>query len=319
MTPWGDERGGGSLAVAVVLFGAGIVWFGRDTGDGQGRRDEPGAPFPEGQLLVPGPIDGHRLERVERTDASRQLGEPLDGRGPIVVTEVDGGVVALTTISADVVRQREGDEQYAFQERVVGGVRVIGYLDDDLVPGVWMLLDKPALSWFETSDTIVTATSIGLREDQLAEVVEQVELTSAGEIAAPGEVIGTIPTTWKFPMPGVTAQYDDDGYEQSISVIGASPEVQAAYRALAPADLITGGPVVSCCPGHIESPPRDERIDGRDVHIATIDFWKRIVVVEGDPGAVIVADFHLDEDALLAIVESLSPTPPEEFQPLTPQ
>ena len=91
----------GMVAVLAVI---GAVWRLRDGDDADTR---PPPSYPRDQLLVPGEIPRYDLVALARTDARRLRGAYADGRGPMVVTSIDGAVVALTTASADAVHARD--------------------------------------------------------------------------------------------------------------------------------------------------------------------------------------------------------------------
>lgn len=282
------------------------------------RSDDPPPSYQPGDLLVPGEFDGHEIVDLERTGvavASSRQGIPQS----LLVTRFSDAVVAIG--ATPVAEMSDFQRSFLDDDRdrsTVGDAPAVRY-GSRVFPWTPAEEERTWLSWMETDDVVVSIASRDLDRDDLESFAEQVDLDDRGEIVAPGEVIGEIPSTWALPEPGILAVYTGWDSPTSVVVHSASPDVQAAYLALAPDGAINERTQASCCTGHTGEARSEVRVGDRSATIATLDLMTRILVIEGDPGAVMLVGPEPSNDDLVALATTLTPVAPEDFDPFGPQ
>lgn len=261
-----------------------------------------------GEVYVPGPIEGHAIGAVSRIRIGDPVYGELHGTGPLVVTEVDGAIVGVVAAQASAIE--------------AGWSGVPGALGpDDRVPSVGdrptvavlgELLAAPrpgtSIGWRATDDTMVSVASRDLDLAGLVGVAERVTVGAGGELTVPGTEIGRIPRSWTAPQPSIRVRYGGD----EVVVHTARPDVQAAYAALLhedPSSFLEQVADPACCQPEILRERRTVEIGERTGTLGTLTPTIRVLVVDGDPGAVLLAEVGVgvaDDTTLVAIAESLT-------------
>lgn len=261
-----------------------------------------------GEVYVPGPVEGHTITAVARVRVGDPVYDRLHGTGPLVVTAVDGAVVGVVTVPTAAVEAALGASPGALgpDERVpaVAGRATVAALGDRIAAPQ----PAEAIGWRAVDATMAAAASRDLDLAGLVEVAERVRVAADGRVTVPGAEIGRIPPVWNAPQPAVRVRYGAD----EVIVHTAGPAVQAAYRALVhddPAATIDPLTDPSCCQPEILTPQHTVEIGERTGVLGTLTATTRVLVVEGDPGAVLLAEVGLgvaDDATLLAMADSLT-------------
>lgn len=301
-------------AVGVAVAVASFVLVTRDGGGGA-----PGSDFdiPEDGLLVPGgDVREYELTRVGVTER-----EVLDDDvGPLVVTRVEGHVVAVGSASAVQARARAGELGPDPRQATIGDRPTVdyGWHMTPFIEG-----EGEEIAWLATDDTVLSVSSRSLDLEGLVAVAGEVGLDGDGEVVVPGEVVGEIPSMWSAPRPGTSAVFErtEDFYRRiRIAVVPASRSTQEAYLALvAPDGSIDGRTVSSCCRSPIP-PRRTLDVDGREAIAAALNAELHMVVLPGDPGVVLLVPGgrfqSVPHDVWLAeLAGSLEAVPEDELAP----
>jgi hypothetical protein len=294
---------GPPVAAAALLLVALVAACGDD--------DDRGVEVPvaaAGDVYVPGPVEGHPIEAVTRVRVGDPVYDRLHGTGPLVVTEVDRAVVGVVTVPVATVEAAWGATPGALDpdERMpeIAGRPTVATLGDRIAA------PRPAetIGWRVDDATMAAAASSELDLVGLVAVAERVGVDGDGDVTVPGAEIGRIPPVWNAPQPAVRVRYGAD----EVVVHTATPSVQAAYRALLhddPATTIEPLTEPRCCQPEILAPLRTVDIGERTGVLGTLTSTTRVLVVDGDPGAVLFAEVGLgvaDDATLLAIADSLT-------------
>ncbi|MFP3899696.1 MAG: hypothetical protein ACLFXM_02495 [Acidimicrobiia bacterium] len=293
----------GARAIAMALA---VVAAAGACGD-----DDDGIELPEvdaGEMYVPGPVDGHPITAVRRIRVGDPVFDRMHGIGPLTVARVDGAVVGVVTVPSATMEAawRGIPDALGPDPRVpsIAGHPTVAVLGD----GFAAPHPAQAVGWRTGTGTMVAAASRDVDLPGLVAVAERVTVAGDGQLGVPGETIGRIPEVWTEPRPAVRVRYGGD----DVIIHTANPGVQAAYRALLhedPAGVMDPVTDPSCCQPEILTPVRTVEIGDRTGVLGTLTSTTRALVVEGDPGAVLLAQVGLgvtDDATLLAIADSLT-------------
>lgn len=262
------------------------------------------------QLLVPAEaVDGRELVRLVPPERLVPSNSFLIGAGAVVVTEVDGAIVGAMTRSVAEIERGWGPIDRTRRHPALGD-QPVSYAAPFTLPwGGGAAL----FSWLENDQVQVGLASRDLTSDELAAVAARTDLDDAGLPAVPGTRVGVIPAPWVSPEPSVEAGYDRGG---TVTVHTASPESEAAFLAVAvrdPRKVIDTRTEPSCCDQRIFARQRRVRVAGQEAVLTTLTPDYRVLIVPGDPGAVVLNEGGqgrgelMDDDLLIAIARSLRP------------
>lgn len=261
-----------------------------------------------GEVYVPGPVDGHPITAVRRVRVGDPVFDRRHGVGPLTVARVDGAIVGVVTVPSATMEAawRGVPDALGADQRVpsIAGRPTVAVLGD----GFAAPHPAQAIGWRTGTGTMVAAASRDLDLPGLVAVAERVTVAGEGQVTVPGETIGRIPEVWTEPRPAIRVRYGGD----DVIIHTATPSVQAAYRALLhddPAGVMDPVTDPSCCQTEILTAARTVEIGDRTGVLGTLTSTTRALVVDGDPGAVLLARVGLgvtDDATLLAIADALT-------------
>lgn len=264
-----------ACAVVLAVSGCGDV-----TPD---ESDRGTAQLAEGSVLIPpDTVDGRTMESLQL--APRPI--PGWGEGTVVVTQVNGSVVAVAELAASMVERDRGRlDDYGTTGPVVAGEPT--WLSDR----GRVLREHSVLTL--RGDRAIELSSRDMDSDDLLELANQVRVPTTEDGAVPGDIIGVI-ERGEHGAEVALVRYsvrDDSGWDD-ITVYTAKPAEQAALLALAHADqasITRMETEASCCSADLLRPARQVLVGGVESTVATFTESKKILVVPGDPGIVVLS------------------------------
>jgi hypothetical protein len=282
--------------VAAIAVGAAAC--GSGGGDGG---DVPALPA-EGLFLPPEEVG--ELRRLELTLAEDAGSFDTGVVPPVMVERTDAGVVVV------IVRDRAELAEASAGRDIFSDATgpVIGLGPSYTGSGDF----EAAVTWPASEELAIEMASHELTEAELVDLARQVELGADGRPVLPTEPVGRLPGSLETPVPGVVASYSDDPDRSGDRVVvhPATPEVQAAYRAVLigrPREAESVRTAASCCTPAIYEAPRTVEVGGREATAGTITPYRRVLIVPGDPGIVLAGNGALDDSELAAIAAAVEP------------
>lgn len=287
------------ITVAIAVGALAAVTVSAYGNDGNDRATGPA--LPEGTLLVPPERVGH-FERFELQLAAET--EPFDEAvvQPVRVEQTDAGVVVL--ITRDRARMAEANGGRDVFAELTGPVIGLGRSatgSSDF---------EAAIEWPASEELAIEMASHDLTQSELVDLARQLTLGADGQPVLPTEPVGEIPGTLQNPVPGIVVGYSHGDVGDRMVVHPATPEVQAAYRALLigrPREAPAVSTAASCCQPAIYDAPRTVEVGDREAIAGTITPYLRVLIVPGDPGMVLVGSGGLDDSKFAAIAAAAEP------------
>jgi hypothetical protein len=286
-----------TVAIAVGALAAVIASAcGNDGNDG--AED---AALPAGTLLVP----PERVGDFERFELQLAAEIELFDRAvvqPVRVEQTDAGVVVLITRDrAKMAEANDGRDVFADLTGPVIGLGPSATGSSDF---------EAAIEWPASEELAIEMASHDLTQGELEDLARHLTLGADGQPVLPTEPVGEIPGSLQTPVPGVVVGYSHGDVGDRMAVHPATPEVQAAYRALLigrPREAPAVSTAASCCEPAIYDTPRTVQVGDREAIAGTITPYLRVLIVPGDPGMVLVGSGGLDDSELAAIAAAAEP------------